>query len=39
VYTLPHQVELLSDGWLDEATTFLRREIASRRDRLARGQP
>lgn len=35
MYTLPHQVELLSDGWLEEARTFLQREIAARRDRFA----
>jgi ectoine hydroxylase-related dioxygenase (phytanoyl-CoA dioxygenase family) len=28
VYTLPHQFELLSDAWLDEARAFLERETA-----------
>jgi ectoine hydroxylase-related dioxygenase (phytanoyl-CoA dioxygenase family) len=28
VYTLPHQFELLSDAWLDEARIFLARETA-----------
>lgn len=27
MYTLPHQLELLSDGWLAEAERFLRREL------------
>jgi Phytanoyl-CoA dioxygenase (PhyH) len=35
VYTLPHQLELLSDPWLDEARSYLTREIAARRDELA----
>jgi len=35
VYTLPHQFELLSDPWLDEARSYLTREIAARRDDLA----
>jgi hypothetical protein len=35
MYTLPRQVELLSDAWIDEARTFLQREVAARRDRLA----
>jgi ectoine hydroxylase-related dioxygenase (phytanoyl-CoA dioxygenase family) len=35
MYTLPHQVELLSDEWLDQARSFLEREVAQRRDRFA----
>ena len=35
MYTLPHQFELLSDPWLDEARSYLTREIAARRDDLA----
>jgi hypothetical protein len=35
VYTLPHQLEFLSDPWLDEARAYLTREIAARRDDLA----
>lgn len=35
MYTLPHQVEFLSDGWIEHAETFLRREVAVRRERLA----
>lgn len=34
VYTLPHQVELLSDPWLDQARAFLVREAGQRADRL-----
>jgi hypothetical protein len=36
--TLPHQVEFLSDGWLDEAHRFLERETAIRKERLG-GKP
>ncbi len=32
--TLPHQVEFMSDGWLDEAKRFLERETVTRKDRL-----
>ncbi|MBN9558190.1 MAG: hypothetical protein J0I26_11745, partial [Alphaproteobacteria bacterium] len=32
--TLPHHCEFLSDAWLQEAKTFLEREIATRKDRL-----
>jgi hypothetical protein len=35
VYTLPHQLEFLSDPWLDEARSYLTREVAARRDDLA----
>ena len=35
MYTLPRQVELMSDAWLEEAKKFLQREVALRRDRLA----
>lgn len=35
MYTLPHQFELLSDDWLDAARSFLEREVATRRARLA----
>lgn len=34
MYTLPHQVEFLSDAWLDEARAFLVKETAERRARL-----
>ena len=34
MYTLPHQFELVSDAWLDEARVYLQREVAARRDRL-----
>lgn len=30
MYTLPHQIEFLSDGWLDQARHFLERELAAR---------
>lgn len=30
MYTLPHQLELLSDGWLAEAERFLREELLDR---------
>jgi hypothetical protein len=32
--TLPHQVEFMSDAWMDEAKRFLERETATRKDRL-----
>ena len=32
--TLPHHVEFLSDAWLEEARTFLEREVAQRREKL-----
>ncbi len=35
MHTLPHQFELLSDSWLDEARSYLIREIAARRDELS----
>lgn len=31
MFTLPHQVELLSDGWLAKAERFLRRELVEQR--------
>jgi hypothetical protein len=34
MYTLPHQVEFLSDAWLDEARRYLEHEVAQRKDRL-----
>ena len=34
MFTLPHHFEFLSDGWLDEARSFLERGTASRRDGL-----
>lgn len=32
MYTLPHQCEFLSDPWLEEARSFLNREVATRKD-------
>src|SRR5689334_8516418 len=31
MYTLPHQLEFLSDAWLDEARGYLERQIEQRR--------
>jgi len=36
--TLPHHVEFLSDRWVDEARSFLEREVAVRKERLG-GKP
>jgi ectoine hydroxylase-related dioxygenase (phytanoyl-CoA dioxygenase family) len=38
MYTLPHQVEFLSDAWLEEARAFLERETATRKEQLG-GKP
>ncbi len=38
MYTLPNQLEFLSDEWLDEACKFLNRETAQRKERLG-GHP
>ena len=32
--TLPHHVELMSDAWLEKASSYLERETAQRRERL-----
>jgi ectoine hydroxylase-related dioxygenase (phytanoyl-CoA dioxygenase family) len=34
MYTLPHQLEFLSDAWIDEARSFLERQVAARKDQL-----
>lgn len=34
MFTLPHQVEFLSDAWLEKAKDFLEREAAQRRESL-----
>ena len=36
--TLPHQVEFLSQGWLDEATRFFKEQVPIRKSQLA-GKP
>src|SRR4030095_13967669 len=38
MYTLPHQCELMSDTWLQEAQQFLEKQMAVRKAQLA-GQP
>jgi len=38
MYTLPHQVEFLSDAWVQAAERYLTREVEQRKHRLA-GQP
>ncbi|HET6470874.1 MAG TPA: phytanoyl-CoA dioxygenase family protein [Pseudomonadales bacterium] len=38
MYTLPHQVEFLSDAWVQAAERYLTREVAQRKHRLG-GQP
>lgn len=34
MYTLPHQVEFLTDAWIDKARSFAERETSARRDSL-----
>lgn len=34
MYTLPHQVEFLSDAWLQEASKFLERQVPQRKEGL-----